>query len=221
MKRWMAMVFLTVFVASTTAAAGLEPLGKGKFSFEMQQEFEGDRDIKTKGEVPPELLSIKREIERERTTLLLMGYGLTEYLDLLAAIGGSQTKVLADGKFVWGGVVGLGFKAVYPLPENWLVGASSQYLYHHDPVLQEWEVAGYLGRKFRKLTPYLGLRYSDLRVRARGLRWKAKENWGAFVGGSYKLTSNTSLRLEVEAIGKQNDQICDGARVRLGVSYRF
>ncbi len=134
-------------------------------------------------------------------------------------------KFKTDNAFAYGG----GLKAAYALPDDWLIGADAQYLRHKhdykatfsgtyiDPVtggtvllegspegkitFQEWHFAPYVAKKLGNFIPYLGVKYSDLRIKEKGSqdeaqKYKADDNVGVFLGTDCKIGENWKLNLE-------------------------
>jgi len=154
-----------------------------------------------------------------------------------------------DGKEIHKGknalAYGIGLKATYPLENDWLIGADLQYLRHKnnysakdidaDPThpdetgkgkmtAQEWHIAPYIAKKIGNFTPYLGAKYSDLRIKAKEKEWegessdwwikfKAKRNVGLFLGTDYKIADNWKFNLE--------GRFVDETAMSLAATYKF
>ncbi|MEW6171151.1 MAG: hypothetical protein AB1472_06305 [Candidatus Omnitrophota bacterium] len=161
----------------------------------------------------------------------------------MSSLGGGFNYRTEGPTFVYGG----GIKATYDLTKGWFVGCDAQYLtsksdyylsniatvqilglgildsvesYRGELLFQEWHVAPYLAKKIGKFSPYLGLRYSDSKIRDRSRiaaqnafldmqfflpdlsqssyshRYKAENNLGIFFGTDYKVNKNWTLNLE-------------------------
>jgi len=144
----------------------------------------------------------------------------------------------------WGFAWGLGIKGAYPLKNNWLIGADLQYLRsgsgakvsytnvntgvitsttYKSGAGYEWHIAPYLGYKLGNLIPYLGVRYSDLRAKAKkpadqinfpgNVKSEADDNVGVFVGTDYKIGEHWKLNLE--------GRFVDETAMSFGATYRF
>lgn len=169
-------------------------------------------------------------------------------------------------------VYGAGLQGGYELGSGWIIGATAQYLRHESDyqasdfyhagfaamgsdvnvkaswqgkmTFQEWFVAPYIAKKIGNFTPYLGVRYSDLRIEDKsktGMRdsfmdivsainggtgpgedisqesykqtYKAKHNFGAFLGTNYNVDNELSLNAEAGFL--------DQYAVSFGGTYKF
>lgn len=152
---------------------------------------------------------------------------------------GGSFAVNSKTALVYGG----GIKGNLKLGKNWLIGADVQYLRHKKkvsgPVLiydiadpasqliadmdgkmtvQEWHFAPYMARRLGNFTPYLGVKYSDLRMKLKYAdndsdKFNAKDKIGVFLGTDYKLGKHFRLNLE--------GRFVDETAVSAGISYRF
>lgn len=142
-------------------------------------------------------------------------------------------------KTKWGFAYGGGLKGAYTFKNGLIIGGDLQYLRHKrkadttatdeatgeeekfkvKTTFQEWQVAPYVGMKFGNLTPYLGVKYSDVRVKIKDeeegdwVKFKADKNVGPFVGINYKIIENLKLNLEGRFI--------DESALSLGLTYKF
>jgi outer membrane protein W len=87
----------------------------------------------------------------------------------------------------------------------------------------QWHVSAHLGKRISKVTPYLGVRYSDLRIKDRARSGalhleetfaldavydlsdytrvlKARNNFGAYVGTGFDINKNFKLNFEAHFI---------------------
>jgi opacity protein-like surface antigen len=139
----------------------------------------------------------------------------------------------------WGFAYGGGLKAAYALKCGFLIGGDVQYLRHRQKfrlsdtylptgeesdfrgkaTFQEWQVAPYVGMKIGNFTPYLGAKYSDVRIKSKvdevdvKFKFKADDNVGAFVGISYKIMEKLKVNLEGRFI--------DETAMSFGLTYKF
>jgi opacity protein-like surface antigen len=140
----------------------------------------------------------------------------------------------------WAFAYGGGLKGAYAFKNGLLIGGDLQYLRHKNKIrglytdpatgadilsitgkatFQEWQVAPYVGIKIGNFTPYLGAKYSDVRIKAKHdeegytLKYKADDNVGAFVGISYKIMEKLKLNLEGRFI--------DETALSFGLTYKF
>ncbi len=153
-------------------------------------------------------------------------------------------RMNSDSDFAYG----LGLKGKYEFVKNWLIGYDLQYLrskqdvkitkikttceptgVFKSTVFQDWHAALYLGRKLKNFTPYLGVRYSDARIKTKELAdesvWLPSEPWihnikfeaeynvGVFLGTDYNITKNLSINLEGRFI--------DETAISTAVQYKF
>lgn len=212
----------------SASVGGAETQGKGKIGVGIDQDFIFNRDMKhTKGADGVDWGKVN--IDSMSRTTGKISYGLLDNLDVYTKLGiagskikgktndpwlGSEADYGADtnNAFVWG----LGAKATYEFTENWLLGIDAQYLrdahngtsvsytgadnWKAKYVIQEWQVAPYVARRIGKLMPYLGMKYSDLRINHKDandkISFKADNNWGVFTGLGYKMTENLSFNVE-------------------------
>jgi len=122
----------------------------------------------------------------------------------------------------WGFAYGGGLKAAYEFKDGpvkgLLVGADMQYLRHRQKfrarttdligedtstgkvTLQEWQFGPFVGYKIMKFLPYVGVKYSDVRLKFKGeeetIKFKADDHVGAFVGLTYDIIPQVKLNLE-------------------------
>lgn len=141
---------------------------------------------------------------------------------------------------------GFGMKGTYDLKNDWLVGCDVQYLRHKNDykasgsaiiyddngtaigedtdewkgeiTFYEWHVAPYVAKKFGNFLPYLGVRYSDARIKGKDedgdtTKIKADDNFGVFLGTDYKIGENWRLNLE--------GRFVDETAMSVGATYRF
>lgn len=138
---------------------------------------------------------------------------------------------------------GFGAKGTYNLKDDWIIGADLQYLrhknkysgssydalnptdtdtWHGKATFQEWQIAPYVAKKIGNFVPYLGIKYSDLRIKEKSsdddgdegwMRLKADDNVGVFVGTDYKIADNWKLNLE--------GRFVDETAISFGVTYKF
>jgi len=220
MKKWIGCLVIIIFSLFSLLS---EAKSANKFDVEVEFEMESDRDIRVrKGELPSSLRGRKTEVERKRS--ILMNININEKNDIYwqLILGGARTKVLAEGDFVKGGVIGIGLNYLPQklLQKSFLLRLQTRGLYYNRPLVKQWEVKAIAGRKFKKLIPYIGIRYSDFRLKSQGLTWAPREKIG-FLGGLEYKSCSTSVKVEIESIGKQDGQVCDGARVNIGIQYSF
>lgn len=138
---------------------------------------------------------------------------------------------------------GFGLKYTFPLGKGWLMGTDGQYLRHErktsgsglvydtvDPTgplslsfdgkltTQEWHVAPFIAKELGSFTPYIGGKYSDLRMKLDyddngSDNFDAKKHFGAFVGTDWIVSKHWRLNIEGRFI--------DETAASVGIVYRF
>ncbi|MBU4376692.1 MAG: outer membrane beta-barrel protein [Candidatus Omnitrophica bacterium] len=133
----------------------------------------------------------------------------------------ADDKIDSDTNFAYG----FGLKGTYELGNDWLIGCDFQYLRskheakvteavvggssssatYKKRVIQEWHIAPYIAKRIDDLTPYLGVRYSDMELEIKSPsesgwtddhKYEADDNVGVFLGTDYKISENLTLNLE-------------------------
>ena len=159
----------------------------------------------------------------------------------LSGLKWATDKVNSDTKFAYG----FGLKGKYELDEGWLIGCDLQYLRskhkakvaesyeawvglpddsttYKSLVVQEWHIASYIAKRINNLTPYFGVRYSDMRMKIKkpsdsgwtdDHKYEADDNVGVFLGTDYKIAENWILNFETRFI--------DETAISFGGTYRF
>lgn len=150
-----------------------------------------------------------------------------------------EEELSAGNDFLYGG----GFKLAYELKDGWIIGCDAQYLAsdhkldfraankisgavssakYADCRIQEWQAAPYIAKKIADFTPYVGVRYSDLRMDQKNpydpRRWDnlvfiADCNVGVFTGVDWNF--GKSFKLNVEG------RFIDETAISVGAVYRF
>ncbi len=167
---------------------------------------------------------------------------LTGHMDADPTFSATYTEeVKGDPAFAYG----LGVKGVFDMGSGWLIGGDAQYLSHENDytlneyyedsdlntatdeakgtaTVQEWQVALTLGKKIESFTPYVGVKYSDMKVEGKttwdddstsSQTYKADNNFGAFVGLGYNLSDKWVFNVEGRFI--------DETAVALTAGYKF
>jgi opacity protein-like surface antigen len=228
----------------STSIGGAETQGEGKVGIGVEQEFVFDRDMKfDKANWDLGTISIgKVEIDSLSRTMTKASYGVLDNLDVYVKLGLADFKSeisyntrkgIYDAKNAF--VYGLGMKGVYDLADDWLIGVDLQYLRHrhnwtpkgdwqgegNKAIIQEWQIAPYLAKRLGNFVPYVGVKYSDVRMKTRWAgvdagdweKYKADDNFGIFLGTDYKLKKNWKLNLE--------GRFVDETAVSVACVYRF
>jgi opacity protein-like surface antigen len=122
----------------------------------------------------------------------------------------------------WGFAYGGGLKGAYMFKDGpvkgLIIGADAQYLRHKQryhamidslmgpddftgkATFQEWQIGPFVGYKIMNFLPYVGVKYSDVRLKfnqeGETQKFKADDHVGAFVGLTYDLIPQVKLNLE-------------------------
>jgi outer membrane protein W len=164
----------------------------------------------------------------------LGGADYTFKSDLIDTSGfpGGDAKINTKWGFAYGG----GVKGAYAFKNGFLVGADVQYLRHRQKyrkkitylggseelstghaTFQEWQIGPFVGYKIMKFIPYVGVKYSDVRLKFNQedgtQKFKADDHVGAFVGLTYDILPQLRLNLEGRFI--------DETGMNLNVIFRF
>jgi len=154
---------------------------------------------------------------------------------------GDTTVVTEDlsarAAFLYGG----GIKLAYEIKYGWIIGLDAQYLASDHTLdfsatstsgavtkatygtcrMQEWHAAPYVAKKIAGFTPYVGGRYSDVKMNQEGpddpkrwddLRFKADCNIGVFVGTDWNLGDHFKLNVEGNFIDETAMNVCAAYR---------
>lgn len=222
-------IFLCLLPVAIYAASigGAETQSKEKVGVSVDQEFVFGRDLKHQSGL--EGVGSGIEIKNMSRTMAKISYGLLDNLDIYTKLGTADVKIKGPGftaktsnAFAWA----IGAKGTYEFAEDWLLGADIQYLRHKHSanfnfnevgwdgkiVFQEWQVAPYVAKKIGNFTPYLGVKYSDLRTRG-AVKLKADDNFGMFTGLSYKINDRLFLNTEYRFV--------DETAMSVAAVYRF
>lgn len=245
----------TLFAASIGGAL-TQGKGKLAIGVEQEFIFDRDMKFdKTTFALTSESEGMK--IDHIYRTLAKVSYGLLDNLDIYVKLGAADFEAkrswynagIEDAREDYKGksafAYGFGLKGTYALKDDWLIGADIQYLRHvndfSEPFViigdrytgsgkatfQEWQVALYLAKSIGNFVPYIGGKYSDLRIVTKNsvpwaevpnpwsakTRDKADDIFGVFVGTDYKITNNWKVNIEGRFI--------DETAMSVGVTYKF
>jgi opacity protein-like surface antigen len=223
------------------------------FNISLGQDYTNFRDLKP----TPVAISTGPQpdcnIRHMYRTMLKVGYGFFDFLEVYIKLGGAGYRFRADVEdlsgFPSGNAVvhtrmgfayGVGVKAAYEFKDGpvrgLLIGADAQYLrqrnrYHAmlmddvgpdsdsgNVTLQEWQFGPFVGYRIMKLLPYVGVKYSDVRLKFSGggenTKFRAEDHFGVFAGLTYDiLPRKVSLNLEGRFI--------DETGVNFNLIYKF
>ncbi len=150
-------------------------------------------------------------------------------------LGNEIRNYTMDGKANFTFTVGA--KGTYEFAKTWLLGADAQFGRYstkddttirnlttgvetttlQKPTILQWHVACYLAKEFKNLTPYVGARYSDLKMTVKSetvcYKMNAKNKVGVFVGLGYEIGDRWRLNLEGGFV--------DETAISLSGAYRF
>ena len=119
--------------------------------------------------------------------------------------------------------------------QGWLVGYDLQYLRQHndwktggsfhgygsEATSYEWSATGFIGKRIYNFTPYLGVKYSDFRIKTKwgGVdegnyeKYKASKHLGLLAGTSYRINNKVEAFVETTLLSEKS--------VSAGITYRF
>ncbi|OQX84779.1 MAG: hypothetical protein B6D55_08435 [Candidatus Omnitrophica bacterium 4484_70.2] len=208
--------------------------GKFEVGLDYQYIFDKDLKYKSGYELDPGESVYGVEIDDLYRVLVRGSYGITDNVDVYVLLGTADAEVKGaafvggvtwdyrmktDNAFAYGG----GLKFSYPVYENWILGLDAHYVRHKndfsahmdsavagygisgDATFQEWQVVGVVGYKIDKFLPYLGVGYTDMRLKLEEdwsdgdhttSKYEADDNAGVICGVSYQPTENITLGLE-------------------------
>jgi opacity protein-like surface antigen len=238
MKKFILLGLMVLFglpLAAYAAPVGGPP-GQG-LTIGLGQEGVFDRDLKPSAIVSPVAIGTINgrpgcNIRHMYRTMLHVGYGIFDFLEVYVKLGGADYKFRSDieDQFgnptgdvkvntKWGFAYGAGLKGAYAFKNGLLVGADVQYLRHRQKfratgtdftgleetstgkvTFQEWQFGPFVGYKIMKFLPYVGVKYSDVRLKfsegGETTKFKADDHVGAFVGLTYDIIPQVKLNLE-------------------------
>ncbi len=137
---------------------------------------------------------------------------------------------------------GGGAKLAYAIAESWIIGLDAQYLAsdhtldftatsaagavtkatYGTALIQEWHTAPFIAWKIASFTPYVGGRYSDLRLNQKDpddpkrwdhLHFRAANNIGVFAGADWNLGQHFKVNVEGRCL--------DETALSVGAAFRF
>lgn len=221
-----------------------------EFIFDRDMKFD-----KTTLPLPPGVKMTHVKIDKMYRSMVKLSYGVIDNIDIYVRLGaadfdakrnwydGAWEVAREDYKGKYAFAYGAGLKCTYPFGDGWLIGADIQYLRHTNnysepfviigdgytgsgkATFQEWQVAPYIAKKIGNFLPYLGAKYSDLRIAARSAvpwletpkNWRTRDeadsNFGAFAGIDYKLGEHWKLNIE--------GRFVDETAMSVGFGYKF
>jgi Outer membrane protein beta-barrel domain len=216
-------------------AQGVEWPQKGEIRLGIQQTFMNDRDISPNTPIDG---WVKGEINRRRDTDLTLTYGLMDFLQVQALLGGTNIEIgevrssLCDYNNTATGIsAGVKVGLLYFKERMFLVWSQMAYLrsqYDDNFYINEWELYPFMiGLKFKQFMPYAGIAYTNFRVHDRVYEFEAEEKWEGIIGIEYKATQHFSMSFEAKIVPESknknvgNDNGIDGATFVISLSYAF
>jgi len=237
------MMLLSLPLAAYAATVGGPP-NQG-LSIGLGVESVIDRDLKPKQFIAPVVApipipTIGCNIKNMYRTMLQVGYGFFDFLEVYVKLGGQalQVKSFVEDQFgfpagdirahvKYGFAYGGGLKAAYEFKDGpvrgLIIGAGAQYLRSHqryranftdslgieesstgNATFQEWQVGPYVGYRVKNFLPYMGVKYSDVRIKISGgeeggtTKFKGEDVVGMFVGLTYNIIPQLMLNIEGE-----------------------
>jgi len=248
MRKMISIFLLSFLVlyspAYPTSIGGAATNGKGKFSIGIETSM-SNRDLsfsKANWDISGYKGKVKVKMENFDQTMVKASYGLFDNFDVYAKLGISrfETKLnysgIETGKGIYDGnsglIYGFGAKATHQLKNNLFVGVDLQYLSArnkwspkgdfqgegNNATIKELQVAPYIYCKIKKITPYIGIKYSNLSVKTKWAdgkyeKYSAADNVGIFLGADYKLTESWALNLE--------GRFVDETAMSMAATYKF
>lgn len=107
------------------------------------------------------------------------------------------------------------------IAKNLSTNLEARYLQDFQGGVREWEVSSRLAYHFRKFSPFIGIVYSDGKIKQGERKWRITQPWGIALGAEIK-----NFRVEIQAFPekvsgpfekmlKKRNQIIDGGLIRL------
>lgn len=216
-------------------AQGVEWPQKGEIRLGIRQTFMNDRDISPTTPIDG---WVKGEIDRRMNTELTLTYGLLEFLDVQAILGGTHINIsevrsaFCDYDNTDTGLsAGLKVRLLYFKEKMFLALSQIEFLrsqFNGDFYINEWEIYPFMiGVKFKQFMPYVGIAHTNFRVNDHAYEFEAEEKWEALIGIEYKATEHFSLSFEGKIVPETenkhvgNDNGIDGASFVISLSYTF
>ena len=186
-------------------------------------------------------------------TMLQVGYGLFDFLEVYVKLGGAGFKFRTDIEDQLGNGVGTvaahtkmgfaygaGVKGAYEFKngsvKGLLIGADASIIRHRQRynamilddlgpdndtghvTLLEWQIGPFVGYRIMNFLPYVGMKYSDVRLRFGGgsehMKFRADDHFGGFVGLTYDIVP---LKLMLNLEGR----FIDETGINFNVIYKF
>ena len=175
-------------------------------------------------------------------------FGIADNVDIYIKLGIADyefdTEVTQDGVQIGKGNVdadtafayGIGVKGAFPLQDDLVIGADIQYVRHDNDIdasgtgggitvevtgdsqVTAWHIAPFIAKKMENMVPYIGVKYSDLKVDFSNTSFgggeiKAKDKLGVFLGSDFIVDENTVVNIELRFL--------DETALTLSCSYSF
>lgn len=242
------MLLCLPLAAYGAGVGGPSTNGQFKLSIGLDNDYVFNRDMKLKSiSVPVEENGNGNgngtpgcEIKNMYRTMLNVGFGIFDFLDVYVKLGAADYKFKSDlydpltgtyegelkANTKWGFAYGAGLKGAYTFNngpvKGLIIGGDVQYLRHKQKyrdkftdavtsevfpskgkvTLQEWQVGPFVGYKIMNFIPYVGVKYSDVRLKFKAedvaykSKFKADDHFGVFVGLTYEVIPQLKLNLE-------------------------
>jgi hypothetical protein len=214
------MMLLSLPFAAYAMAPNAGPSLPGLI-FSLDTDYTANRDMKPTIVMPAVMGTFGTggcHIRHLYRTMLQVGYGLFDFLEVYVKLGGAGFKFRTDIEDQFGSPVGdavihtnMGFaygggvKATYEFKDGpvkgLFIGADAQVLRHAqrfhamtldnnvgpsstsgEVTLTEWQIGPFVGYRVMNFLPYVGVKYSDVRLKFTGggmnTRFRAEDHFG-------------------------------------------
>ena len=243
MRKIFGVLLVLLGMQSAAFALGLNGVttaDQGKVAVTLGSDYSFRRDIRTMDNPGDPVVnynnSYMTNIYHES---LKVTYGVVDHLNLYVKLGvvgmkGKEEVSHAGNAFdvghwtvdpsVFGGT---GLHAFYDFSDILTIGCDAQILAHknnakyegaHEKIkFCEWQVAPYIAKKIKNLTPYVGAKYNDMRhkevIGGKEYRYKSRMVAGMFTGADYAISSHLSVNIEGTFFSE--------TAISSGVTYKF
>jgi len=230
------MVMMAPAAVFALSIDGTQTQGKGTVSVGVGTEYLIKRDLATKNKP----VGDNANYSSEKITDLYRVYvrpsiGIIDGVDLYAKLGITDydAKMKADTvKKEWDAkqafLGGAGTKISYEITQGLIWGADIGFAYSKNSghfsgasqrwTMYEWHIAPYIGKLIGNFVPYVGVKYDDMRIKARTssgsfYKYRAEDQVGAFLGVDYGIGEKVCVNAE--------GRFVDEVGLSLSVNYRF
>jgi hypothetical protein len=234
-------VFLTCLMLAVVPAAvfaltidGTQTQGKGTVAVGLGSEYIIKKDLNLKLNPSTgyyseaKLLNLYRAYLRPSLGIMdgvdiYTRFGITDFSER-EKVNGIKQKTEAQQAFL----TGVGLKVSYEITDGIIWGTDLSFSYSKSRVkyngtlerwnMNEWHIAPYIGKIIGNAVPYIGIKYDDMRIKAKTesgaiYKYMGKTHFGIFSGMDYGIGEKVCLNLEGRFINEYG--------VSVGVNVRF